>query len=349
MNDIEERVRSGLHGVRTGQLDLGVDADDVLEIAKGVRTQRRVLWTIGTVAAALVVGMASYSLVLGRTIEGPAVPAAPASTPVVVDGRARVSFDLTDNEVPERYASLVAEVSRSGAEVDAALTVFDASGLPQFSTSTGAGDDAISQVSMGLDDGTSIEVGLIDEVARWVVPIGGAAGAQVAQRELPALDVTVYLLVFPPSQGEPITLPNVVWQGLDGAVRVGVGREITSATVSVAGRSGTAYLDEGLDTFGYADSDGFGFRFAASEASKRTRCYFSGQELKGSWESTVFCLLPPGAQNPEAQLAESTKVALVDLADRLLVVMPGSADSINGIVKSVTYTTADGREVTDPA
>ena len=349
MIDLEEQLRTELQGLRAHELDLGVAADDLIATGRRVRGHRRVRGAISLVAAAAAIAVVAVPLIgmLPRT-EQPilATPAGPSTSAGV--GRTSVTFDLSQYDLGEDFASLGMSVQRVGERVEALATLYDASGMVQ--AELGPAISPSADEALWYSVGRRVELGVISGVATWVAPRGLGPERMLVTKDLPEVDATAYLAIAPEGEtNETKTLPNILWQDRSGAVWSGAAGRLPSAAIDVAGHAGTAYLDLGADEFGFAASTGNSWRFKASEAAKRTRCYFSGEQLNGKWDAVVFCLLPPGAQNPEPELADATKHALADVGGRKLLVMPGSVDSIRGIVKSVTYTNADGRTVTDPA
>ena len=348
MIDLEERLRAELNGLRTRDLDLGVATDDVIASARRVRGRRQLRGAISLVAAAAAIGVVAMPLagmLRGTDQPVPATPAGPSTS--TESGLGRVEFDLAQYELGDDFASLGVAVRRVGDRVEATATRYSASGMMQ--AQFGPAISPSVEEALWFSVGPRVEFGVISGVATWVAPRGLSAERMMVTKDLPELDATVYLTIAPKGEANQTTImPNVLWQDRNGAVRSGAAGQLPSTAIDVAGNRGTAYLDLGADEFGFVASTGDSWRFKASEAAKRTRCYFSGEELDGKWDVAVFCLLPPGAQNPEPELVDATKHALADVGGRKLLVMPGSADSIKGIVTSVSYTNTDGQTVTDP-
>lgn len=346
MIELDERLRAELQELREQEVDLGVHLEAVINLGRRRRGRRQLRGAISLVAAAAAIAVIALPLASSLAGTGRSVPAAPGPGPASAAANTTQSatFDLSGYGLGDDYAAVEVEARRTGPSVAATISQFNQAGmmLAQFTGPLTNPDEAAALSVAGR-----VEIGLLNGVARWVAPRGSTPGVQLLHKELAGPMATVYVMVFP----EKVTTssyPDVFWQDGSGTVRAGVARVVPSTEVDAAGRTGTVYLDTDLDVFGFVQSDGNSWSFAASEADQRTRCYFAGEETAGGWDSLVLCLLPPGAQDPEPELVDATKVAATEVGGRKVLVMPGSADSLKGIVKSVTYTNADGESVTDP-
>lgn len=345
MIDIEERLRSELHELREGvELDLGLDPESIAGAGRRARTRRGVRRAVSGVAAVVAVGLVSYGVVPGRTLN--AVPEPAQTSAAGQDGTASVRFELPHG-VDDKYAELYMTVTRTGERLETTTAVLDQQGMMLFSVS---GEQMIDHSSVGgttLSLGAPVHIGVIPDRVQWLSPMadGGSRAITSDHRVLNSLGVTPYVLVF--DKAVRTMSDSLVWQGVDGKVRQGPGSELPSTRLDFAGHRGVFYLAELWDHVGYHEDGGNGFGFSVSGATKALRMNYSGTVLRnGTMDVLGAGLLPSGSTVQDVELLDPTATwTSLALRDHTVIVVAGEASKLE-LVKSVTYLDAAGKRVT---
>jgi len=348
MIDVEEQFRTEVQQLpQIMQLDLGVDADALLAAGHRVRRTRTLRRAVSGVATVLTVGLLSYGVIAHRTVAGIPEPAqAPSKmTSAPTDGTASATLELRDKKRTGPYQKIALTVTRAGNDLKTTAELYDGDGmLLATEAMLSRMDDPYGTVQMGVDP----LWGMIPEVA------GGISLAVEAQKGriwseylvLERIGVTVYAAGFDEA-ADAAKLATVVWQDKDHRVHQFDDTVLSTWLVDFDGHQGYFYVEPQVDSFGYHDEGGNGFSFPLSGADAAVRFYYSGVGGNGKMEAMVVGLIPPFASDPAVTVAmPSVKWTTLDLGNRTLVVASGQSDTLAGLVKSVTYTDAKGRRIT---
>lgn len=333
MNELEEQVRDELTTSAHGWVDR-TDPDRVL--AEGRRALRqRSLRRLAVAAAVAVVagaiGWAGLASGFGRSAT-PAVVATPSPVPSTVTMN-RVTFDLTGVRGAD-YARLEATLTTDGTLW---LSGTDASGDVRFTTSV-EGVNASDLNGITIDVGVPAVVGLIADNARWIEPVtSGQATLTSEVRKLPEGDFSVYLVVF--EAGTASQFKGVCWEGADGEVHQSDGVSIAHTDLDFDGLRGTFFFTDlkGVNQLTFRSDTGHSFSFEGKGSHYRP--YFSAESDSTGTRSMMVALLPWNATDASVDLADpAASWTTIEVAGRTVVVVSGTADTMAGMVHSISYT-----------
>jgi len=334
MNDIEERLRAGLHELAE-PVDARVDADAALAGGARLRRGRLARWASGGVALAVLIGVLAWNGLPWRQVVAIPDPiAVPTSAPRAPS--AMLSFPVSDP--PQTWTGARVSVVRTGDRLTVELARVQANGDEGASHTytTAAGEFW----SVPVDDDLVVAV-----IPNPVVSVASLAGWDVSVNDgLDALGITVVgVQRSNPAVG---AYGGLVWRGANFDVRNSEGAVIPSAVLEAGDRSVIVFRDEGLGVWGYLDAYN-DVHAALPMASEPTGAVYDLPK-NPEGEVTEIGFLPARGRNPKltvrdgamwgsAAVGDSGRVAFIAFA-----VSPASTP----LVTSVTYTDASGKRMT---
>ena len=348
MIDVEERFRSEVqHLPQAVHLDLGVDADALLAAGHRLWRTRALRRAASGVAGVIAISLLSFSVIADRAPTGVPEPAqSPSPTAsAATDGTASATFELPDGGLTGRQQTLTFTVTRRGEDLTTETVLYDRDGtrLNHETTQSRTGD-----LPGTVQSGSDPLWGMVPAVAPGLsVTVNDPQGRiRSDYRVLQPIGVTVYVADFD-QPADAAKIARITWPGRNGEDPQAPDRGPVTAAIDFNGHQGDFYLQRHLDTVGYAGRDGNGFSFRISEADSAARFMYSGAGTGATMWAMVVALLPPLAGHPTVAVAHSDVTwTTVHLGDRTLVVASGRSDTLAGLVKSVTYTDAGGKRVT---
>ena len=351
MIDVEAQFRSEVqHLPQAVYLDLGVDADELLAAGHRLWRTRTLRRAASGVAGVIAVSLLSFGVIADRALTGVPEPAqSPSPTAsAATDGTASATFELPDGGRTGRNQTLTFTVTRRGEDLTTETVLYDRAGtrLNHETMASRMGDLAGT-----VQSGSDLVWGMVPAVASGLsLSVNDAQGRIRSEyRVLQSIGVTVYVADFdePADAAKPA---RITWPGRNGEDPLSPDRGPVTVAIDFDGYQGDFYLQPHLDTVGYAGRDGNGFSFRISEADSAVRLMYSGAGTGGTMWAMVVALLPPLAGHPTVAVAHSDVTwTTVHLGDRTLLVASGRSDTLAGLVKSVTYTDAGGKRVTQSA
>jgi hypothetical protein len=242
MNDIEERLRAGLHELAE-PVDAHVDADAALAGGARLRRGRAARWgSAGVVLATLVGVLAWNGLPLRQIVAIPDPVATPTTAPR--GPSAILSFPVSDP--PQTWTGARVSVVRTGDRFTVELARVHANGDEGASHTytTAAGEFW----SVPVDDDLVVAV-----IPNPVVSVASLAGWDVSVNDgLEDLGITVVgVQRSNPAVG---AYGGLVWRGANFGVHNSEGAVVPSAVLSAGDRSVIVFRDETLGVWGYLDS-----------------------------------------------------------------------------------------------
>jgi hypothetical protein len=334
MNDIEERLRAGLHELAE-PVDAHVDADAALAGGARLRRGRAARWASAGVALATVVAVVAWNGVARQPIAG--VPAPEPTTRSTQATSSEVGLEFAQADPPREYTGVNVAVVRTGQRLAVEVARTRANGdegvTHSFTT------DAGRYWSVAVDGDLVIAL-----IPGQVVAVAGLPGWEVVYNDALGLDLmAVAAQRTDPAFGD---LRGLVWLAANSVVRDSGGAVVPSAGLRVGDRSVVVFRDERLQAWGYFDeyNDDRAALPLATEPVDTVREVNSNPE----GEVTEIGFLPAGGRDPKltvrkgatwgsAAVGDSGRVAYIVFA-----VNPGSTP----LVTSVTYTDASGNRAT---
>ena len=367
MTDLETRLRQDLAQAADSAGE-GLEVADVVAAGHRVRVERIIRRTMGGIAVAalalLVLPSVGNWSVPGVPDPMSTVPAPTTSTTIAV-----TTFDLSPLTIGMKGDSpfesvTVTALARDG--VASELTVrgerAGASGTPQ---------PAVSQTTIKLVPGDTrlavgrlgdrVTVGLLPELATSleVLRVKDAASTQSwnLTEDLASLGGTVFLHItdVPEPAGTPVA--GVVWRNPAGQIRSSSGQVVGTTTFRSRAGDVTVVRDPALAHLGFVEGDQFGWANTwedPTDPAGIVKLDAAKRSAAGVWERVVIGVLPAGATNPKVGVVDSgdvgdsgIEVAVGELApdDRTGFAIHAKLPNQTPVVTSVTYTSADGKQV----
>jgi hypothetical protein len=334
MNDIEERLRAGLHQLAE-PVDAHVDTDSALSGGDRLRRGRMARWASGGVVLATLVGVLAWNGVSWRQVVAIPDPATTATTARRAPS-AILSFPVSDP--PQTWTGARVSVVRTGDRLTVELARVQANGDEGASHTytTAAGEFW----SVPVEDDLVVAV-----IPNPVVSVASLAGWDVSVNDgLDALGITVVgVQRSNPAVG---AYGGLVWRGANFGVHNSEGAVVPSAVLEAGDRSVIVFRDEGLGVWGYLDAYNDVHAALPMATEPMGTVYDLARNPDG--EVTEIGFLPAGGRDPKltvwkgatwgsAAVGDSGRVAYIVFA-----VNPGSTP----LVTSVTYTDASGNRAT---
>jgi hypothetical protein len=177
-------------------------------------------------------------------------------------------------------------------------------------------------------------------------PVKGAIGDH---SPLVGINATAYLTGFIQSGG-PDTVRGFLWRGTDGVVHDSLGNAVPSAEIALADDTYFVYRDAPLDIMGIdpkKEGGGYSFRLSDVGAGDLVHGGMGTRPDKGVWTWTQFGTLPPGAHDIKVVMADPAgEWGSATLSDGWVFVAAYAQTEASNVIRSISYTGADGKVVT---
>ena len=345
MSDLEELLRTDLRDAAATVPD-DVDVDDLLHRGRRLRTARTRRHGLAAVAAAVVVGLASWAGLALRTTSGFPDPAA---TPSIASPGSFVTFTTGAGSVPRAPYSVI-----TATESDGVLTL---TGRDRES------DTGVRLASVSLNPKVVTGTAISPRLSLWLIPgqvdwveaqtSGPSSVGSYSARHgfLSASGVTVVVAVAQQDQRSADWVEGVIWRATDGTLHSSAGAPVSTAVLALSDTSLTVYRDPGLKVVSFFDAmDGRGFASTRDDLPARelVKIRIARENAgPGGWEEFAVGILPPGAGDPRVTTtSEGAEVATGDLqpdgAVTFVVRNRSDAEPRGSLISKVTYTDADG-------
>jgi hypothetical protein len=334
VNDIEERLRAGLHELAE-PVDARVDTEALVAGGNRLRRARTTRWVWGgVVLAALVVFLAWNGLSGRQVVAVPDPMTAPTSAPPAPT--LGLSFPQTDP--PQTWTGVNVRVVRTGDRLRVELARVHANGDEGVSHTytTAAGEFW----SVPVDDDLVVAV-----IPNPVSSVASLAGWDVSVNDgLEELGITVVgVQRSNPAAG---AYRGLVWRGVNFDVHNSAGVAVPSAVLRAGDRSVIVFLDEGLGVWGYLDAynEDHAALPIATEPTKSV--YDLAKNPDG--EVTEIGFLPAGGRNPKLAVRDGATWGSAAVGDsgRVAYMVFAVNPASTPLVTSVTYTDATGKRLT---
>lgn len=357
MNDLEERLRAEFSELTSADLDLGLTADDVLAGGHAARRQRSVRRTVAGVAAALAVGMLSYTAIAGRTLAGvpeplqtlPAVPSAPED-PLVRE------FDVRTNRTPTPDGSAPATVRvrmEPGTPASVEFVGTRVSGEQRRVVRSLAPDDIVTEEIL-----PGVVVGVVSTASvEWLESeIDEQQGGQSSDSDFLGEGWTHY--AFVDVFDDPTDVDRIrgyVWQGDDNVIHTSDGRRLIAHSITVSGVGGIVYLDPVRHTLNYRSESGSAVSGTYRNSDESMEFFAGAGTTDGSGviEHHAVGMLPAGSSRPKfdwrvsgGAYAQTRIDGRIVFAVRSQERRSGELRGLDGGLRAITYTDSRGQRVT---
>lgn len=361
----EDELRSLLHGAADRQSDALTDVDTAAVLGAGHRVvrRRRVARTAGAVAAALVVGSATWAALDGQADRSapriPATrPAAPVAGPVtaVLDEFADLSGPDGEPLPVPGPRQVAVRVAPGGALEYLEVGADGATSLLGTSTLDGVAPSGPTWTVVG--DGGHVLVGVLPAQAQVLQPVtpltdeGGHAWTTV-RGDLPGTGLQAFALRFA-AASDAAGVRHLLWRAADGTVRDESGAAVPSVALGDADDT-VLFVAEDLGRFGTFGRDGATLTELAGARNSSGRPVLAtgrgdGGRVVGLFAAVVPAAAEAGTMTPRAGTTVTHPLTKVPLPRTDLAVLwaawsePAGTDGAG--YASVTWT-EDGRTVTE--
>ena len=334
MNDIEERLRAGLHELAE-TVDARVDADAALAGGERLRRGRLARWASGGVALVALVGVLAWNGLPWRQVV--AIPD-PISVPTSAPGAPTVALLFQQADPPQTWTGANVRVVRTGdrltIEVARVHPNGDEGASHTFTTAAG------EFWSVPIDD--DLVVALIPNP---VISVGSLPGWEVSVNDgLEGLGMTaVGLQRSDPTAG---AYGGLVWRGANFSVHNSEGAVVPSAVLRTRDRSVIVFHDEGLGVWGYLDAYNEDHAALPMATEPTGTVYDLAKNPEG--EVTEIGFLPAGGRDPKLTVRDgaTSGSAVVGDSGRVAYIVFAVNPAATPLVTSVTYTDASGKRMT---
>lgn len=344
MTDLEERLRDDLRDA-AATIPTELDVDVLLlqgRRRRAARSQRR---GIAAMAAVTVVAMVAWLGLTQRVTTG--VPD-PAASPTAPPPASSVTFRSEPNVVPRSPYEVI-----EAAESDGVLTV---------TARKRDADPSVTLTSVALDPSVATGTPISPRLYLWVVPgrvdwvdtvaTRGISGAYMPRdAHLPAIDVTVVMVISEKDQTSKNWMDGVIWRAPDGALHSSAGTAVSSATLRFSDRSVVVYRDPGLKQISFFDPmNGRGSASVRDDfrPSDVMKIQMAASGTTRGWERFAIGILPAGARDPRVTTSASgaevaTGTMQPDGAQAFVALHRTTTEPRGALITKVTYTDDQGR------
>lgn len=333
MNDIEDRLRSGLKELAE-PVDAHVDTDAAVAGGNRLRRARTARWTSGGVVVAVLVGVLAWNGLAGRqvvAVPDPLTTTTPAPRPPSV----LLAFPVSDP--PQAWTGAILSATRTGER----LTIEVARVHPN-------GEEGVRHTytaTAGEFWSVPVEDDLV--VALLPNPVVGVAslpGWEVSVND--ALDIGMTAVGVQRSDPTAGAYGGLVWRGANFDVHDSEGSVVPSAVLDAGDRGLIVFRDEALAVWGYLDT--YNDINAAMPLTTEPvgTVYDLAKNPEG--EFTEIGFLPAGGRNPKLAVRAGATWGSGVLGDsgRVAYLVFGVNPAITPMVTSVAYTDANGKRMT---
>jgi len=334
MNDIEERLRAGLHELAE-PVDAHVDADAALAGGERLRRGRLARWASGGVALAALVGVLAWNGLSWRQVV--AIPD-PITAPTSAPRAPALALLFQQTDPPQTWTGANVRVVRTGDRLTVEVARIHANGDEGASRTytTAAGEFW----SVPIDD--DLVVALIPNP---VISVGSLPGWEVSVNNgLEELGMTaVGLQRSDPAAG---AYGGLVWRGANFDVHDNEGAVVPSAVLRAGDRSVIVFRDESLGLWGYLDAYNEDHAALPMATEPTGTVYDLAKNPEG--EFTEIGFLPVGGRNPKLTVRDGARwgSAVVGDSGRVAFIVFAVNPAGAPLVTSVTYTDASGKRLT---
>jgi hypothetical protein len=331
MYDLEDRLRDELR-TSAGAWEDRLDQNHVLDDGRRALRTRALRRIASVTAAAVVVAGLGWAGLSGR-LTGTA-PTVVAATPVPSANATAAVPAIATFELPGTIAADydTLTVSFSGDRIY--VSGLNAEGVVTYTASVPALE--VYKHRLTLDLGVPAVVGVFPGAATWVDPAVTGDHTVVS-----AVQVTsggsVYLVAF--GTGQPSALKGVTFGTAEGQVEEDSGEVLVHTDLDFAGHRGAFYFSDQTGTRRLAFHSEDGNSFAFDVTGSAVRPHFSATGTGQGRRSMVVAVLPWNATEPDVEVAEPGATwTQVDVAGRTVVVVAGTADTMTGVARSISWT-----------
>lgn len=352
MNDLEERLRSDLQHAAAGVAD-EVDVEQTLLAGQRARSSRRIAGTVGVSAVATVIGLVGWAAlrfapVLGGVPDPMGTVSAVPSTPVTPSDPMSTTFEISgagiDDQLPE-YDSIRVAVRPSSTAIAVDVSLFK-------------GDSAQTQATFEMEPGKvwyaplgkHLVVGIVPDRVAWLANLDESSkGVSSDTQPIEGLGASAFWLNYEQVNGSD-SIRGLIWQRADGVIRDSLGRDVPNALISLNDQDYLVYRDLGLDTVGIVPSkDGGRYSTRISDTAPNSLIYggLGTKAGSGTWNWTQYGFLPPGSHDILVEMSTTGgDWGWGTLDDGWVAFVAHATTRSTDVIKSVTYTNADGKVVT---
>ena len=313
MNDIEERLRSGLH-----QLAEPVDA--------------RV--DTGGIALATLVGVLAWNGLSGRQVV--AIPD-PISSTAPAPGAPSVMLSFPQSDPPQTWTGVTLSVVRTGERFTIEVSRIHPNGEAGARHTYTA--PAGQFWSVPVDD--DLVVALLPNP---VISVASLPGWDVSVND--AVDVGMTAVGVQRSDAAAGPYGGLVWRGADFEVHDSEGGVVPSAVLSAGDRGLLVFRDEELGVWGYLDAYNDDNSARPITTEPVSTVYEMAKNADG--EVTEIGFLPVGGRNPKVttRAGATWGSAVIGDSGRVAYIVFAVRPANTPLVTSVTYTDSTGARVT---